>query len=85
MVRMRAVGALPDDPLLHVCVAAYAERHVAARLRAARAAPGMGRGHGDRREPRARHLVSRAGPSRRLAPTCQRRTCDVRRARLARG
>ena len=24
MVRMRAVGALPDDPLLHVCVAAYA-------------------------------------------------------------
>ena len=61
------------------------ERHVAARLRAARAAPGMGRGHGDRREPRARHLVSRAGPSRRLAPPCQRRTCDVRRARLARG
>ena len=24
MVRMRAVGALPDDPLLRVCVAAYA-------------------------------------------------------------
>ena len=86
MVRMRAVGALPDgDPLLHVCVAAYASDMslLVSVLLAQRLAW-------------AEDTVTGASPAhatwfhapvraRRLAPPCQRRTCDVRRARFARG
>ena len=66
-VWMRAIGELPDDPLVHEAVLAYASDYSLLESDPAAAREGLAHTGAARGEPRPRDVVPPAGPRRRLA------------------
>ena len=67
-VWMRASGQLPDDPLLHAAVLAYASGLLAARADHPAPRPGLVRPSPASGQPRPRDVVPPPGPGRRVGP-----------------
>ncbi len=83
-VWIKTNGTLPDDPLLHTCVVAYAVRPHAARHRDAAALRGAPRWAVAGREPRPCDVVSSSTACRRVAAVPPDEPVGRQRARLGR-